>query len=774
MSKTAPQPDLNPQRSANLIATPAGQAYQSYATDFVWVTKGDPYPMSEGNSIEPLLTGQEYFKKLAAAIGSAEKSIYMLGWQINWDVQLTPGVRLYDAFLNALTAKPNLKIYVLPWEGSSQVPTYVKETKQVFDSINTKLRSQRIFTTLAAANPDPSAGADMFFSHHQKQVVIDEKIAFIGGIDVAYGRNDDATYNLNATSRRGTGNDTYNGCLPHLAAISPANYVDALKVNQSDSVPTKSGTLIPNHSVIAAKKALREGKFQLPAGNAEINAATQPRMPWQDVHLKIEGPAVSDLTVNFVLRWNSVNSKPRLALPPGPSSYAKPGTCQIQMLRSASGKMVTSETNSVTKDEQARLHNKLTHNHIHHAIVSLIEKADHFIYIENQFFVSAFGTLRYGDNTPEASSRVAIESATAWSPNAGLTRIMPGDSKAPPANLVCTALGNKLRSVIMNMGNPAPDGKSSKFHIYITLPVHSEGMINDPSVMTQVHYTMQSLVFGSQSLINRTRRAILARKLFDKKDTDYLRAFNDANFEYESIPITDCWAYITLLNLRNHAQLGNRYVTEQIYIHTKMIIVDDRYAMVGSANINDRSLLGDRDSEIAVLMLDKQDALTDIGAIDGTQLTRKSARDLRMAVWTKIFGSAAGELADAIKRPAAQKSWEAIRQVANDNTNAYNAAFNFIPANGRSIWPVTPMPSDATFWNAERHESAASKLKNNKGFITLLPWLWTIGEYNNNDYHSALYVNNTTPPTDTSGQAKTAIAMNTPNAIDKNAKGVIG
>jgi phospholipase D1/2 len=768
MAQESLQPILNPKRTANLMCTPTGDAYLSYATDLVWVTKGDPYPMSEGNSVEPLLTGQEYFKKLAAAIGAAEKSIYMLGWQINWDVHLTPGVRLYDAFLNALTAKPNLKIYVLPWEGSSQVPTYVKETKQVFDTINTKLGSKRIFTTLAAAMPDPSAGADIFFSHHQKQVVIDEKIAFIGGIDVAYGRNDDATYNLNASSRQGTGNDTYNGCLPHLATISPANYVDTQSVDSPDSRPGKGG-MVPNPRAIAAKKALHEGKSQLPADNAEINAATQPRMPWQDVHLKIQGPAVSDLTINFVLRWNSVNSSPRLALPPGQSSYAQSGTCQVQMLRSASGKMISAESSSVKKEEKDRLHDKFMHNHIHHAMVNLIEKADHFIYIENQFFTSAFGTLRYGDNQPTATSTAAIDSVNGTGTLALGTRwLVSGDSKAPPANLVCAALGNKLTNVIMNMGNPAPDGKSSKFHIYITLPVHSEGMINNSSTMTQVHYTMQTLVFGSQSLVNRTRRAILARKLYDKRDTGYERVFADDNFEYESIPITDCWAYITLLNLRNHAQLGNRYVTEQIYVHTKMIIVDDRYAMVGSANINDRSLLGNRDSEIAVLMLDKQEALTDIGAIDGIQLTRKSARELRMAVWTKIFGSAAGDLADAIKRPVAQKSWEAIRARAQANTNIYDRAFNFIPANGRGIWPATPMPSADAFWNAPRHEAAASELKSVKGYITLLPWLWTLGEYNHNDYHSALYVNNTLE------KPKTSIAMNTPASSNKTSKEVIG
>jgi phospholipase D1/2 len=35
------------------------------------------------------------------------------------------------------------------------------------------------------------------------------------------------------------------------------------------------------------------------------------------------------------------------------------------------------------------------------------------------------------------------------------------------------------------------------------------------------------------------------------------------------------------------------------------LIVDDRIALIGSANINDRSMLGSRDSELAVVVEDK-------------------------------------------------------------------------------------------------------------------------------------------------------------------------
>jgi phospholipase D1/2 len=42
-------------------------------------------------------------------------------------------------------------------------------------------------------------------------------------------------------------------------------------------------------------------------------------------------------------------------------------------------------------------------------------------------------------------------------------------------------------------------------------------------------------------------------------------------------------------------------VTEIVYIHSKLMIVDDRRVIIGSANINDRSQAGNRDSEVQLL-----------------------------------------------------------------------------------------------------------------------------------------------------------------------------
>ena len=64
--------------------------------------------------------------------------------------------------------------------------------------------------------------------------------------------------------------------------------------------------------------------------------------------------------------------------------------------------------------------------------------------------------------------------------------------------------------------------------------------------------------------------------------------------------------YLGFYSLRNHCLVNGIPKTEIIYIHSKLIIVDDTKVLIGSANINDRSLLGNRDSEFAVLIKEKR------------------------------------------------------------------------------------------------------------------------------------------------------------------------
>ena len=63
--------------------------------------------------------------------------------------------------------------------------------------------------------------------------------------------------------------------------------------------------------------------------------------------------------------------------------------------------------------------------------------------------------------------------------------------------------------------------------------------------------------------------------------------------------------YIWFFGLWQNTILNSTPTTEIIYIHSKLMIVDDWKVIIGSANINDWSMLGTRDSEIGCLIEDK-------------------------------------------------------------------------------------------------------------------------------------------------------------------------
>jgi phospholipase D1/2 len=152
-----------------------------------------------------------------------------------------------------------------------------------------------------------------------------------------------------------------------------------------------------------------------------------------------------------------------------------------------------------------------------------------------------------------------------------------------------------------------------------------------------------------------------------------------------------------------------------------------------------------------------------------------------------------------VESPGAKASWEAIQKRAKQNTDLYEAAFDFIPRNkdvldktpeyelrkSASIWPrwhktdqkdkdgheiwahSAPMPFEASFWTSPQfNATAATKLNEIKGFITLLPIEWTKGENNNLGYPTALVAKveptaNPLQPTTKIGQADVSITPTT-------------
>lgn len=78
------------------------------------------------------------------------------------------------------------------------------------------------------------------------------------------------------------------------------------------------------------------------------------------------------------------------------------------------------------------------------------------------------------------------------------------------------------------------------------------------------------------------------------------------------------------------------FVSEELYIHSKLLIADDRTVICGSANLNDRSQLGDHDSEIVIVIQDP--AMIDSAMAGRPWKASVFAASLRRQIFRKHLG----------------------------------------------------------------------------------------------------------------------------------------
>ncbi len=134
-----------------------------------------------------IVDAADYFRFFREALKNARHSVYLLCWDIDSRIELVRDeaddgypARLGD-FLNALVReKPDLNIYILDWD-FAVLYTFDRELLPIY-KLGWKT-PRRIHFELDSYHPE---GA----SQHQKIVVIDDAVAFIGGLDLTRGRWD--------------------------------------------------------------------------------------------------------------------------------------------------------------------------------------------------------------------------------------------------------------------------------------------------------------------------------------------------------------------------------------------------------------------------------------------------------------------------------------------------------------------------------------------------------------------------------------------------------
>lgn len=323
------------------------------------------------------------------------------------------------------------------------------------------------------------------------------------------------------------------------------------------------------HSLFRTLDSVHHADFHQPNFPGGAIDKGGPREPWHDIHSKLEGSVAWDVLYNFEQRWRKQGHKDLLLplrqfseiIPPSPVTYEDDReTWNVQVFRSIDGGAAFGFPE--TPEDAARSglvsgKDNIIDRSIQDAYINAIRRAKDFIYIENQYFLGS----SYG-----------------WKPD----DIKVEDIGA--LHLIPKELSLKIVSKI-EAGEP--------FRVYIVVPMWPEGVPESGSVQAILDWQRRTMEMMYADIV----QALRAKQIYDANPKDYLTFFCLADREVkkngEYIPKEEPEEDSDY----KRAQENRRFM---IYVHAKMMIVDDEYIIIGSANINQRSMDGSRDSEIAM------------------------------------------------------------------------------------------------------------------------------------------------------------------------------
>jgi phosphatidylserine/phosphatidylglycerophosphate/cardiolipin synthase-like enzyme len=138
-----------------------------------WAEDG-AFPPSPGTGFELLVDGAEALPRIAVDIASARSHVHLAGWFF------TPGFLLGDggptlAALLAETAE-RVPVRVLAWAGAP-LPLFHPDRSEVRAMRDELVKGTRIEVALDSRER-------LMHCHHEKIVVVDDRVAYVGGIDL--------------------------------------------------------------------------------------------------------------------------------------------------------------------------------------------------------------------------------------------------------------------------------------------------------------------------------------------------------------------------------------------------------------------------------------------------------------------------------------------------------------------------------------------------------------------------------------------------------------
>jgi phospholipase D1/2 len=516
------------------------------------------------------------------AMLGARKVIYVSGWSVVTGIVLVRdglavgggggGVPMTVGELLVKKADEGVTVSVLVWDEVASVnalggllqygglmATQDEETYNYF-------KDTRVHCEKVQRSDDGSNGVfgnlqtGGLWSHHIKHVIVDREfpmdvrrrrlVAYMGGLDLTFGRYDTPHHPLFRTLRTVHADDFWNGCF---------------------------------------------------VGGSE---ETGPREPWHDVHCCLEGAPAWDVTRTFEDRWrrqapkSAVTALRRMA----PEEFVAgaeesallarhPEQWNAQFFRSIDERSVMydspppgSAAASLSSKKGRVVEAGIVRAYIHH-----IRKAERFIYIEQQYFLG--GSAQW-DKPSEISD-----------------------------NLVPLEILRKICSKIE---------RREEFAVYIVVPLMPEGtQYAACAEILRWQCKTADTLYGK--IADTIRRCGLSGRV---APTDFLTYFclgqreSAAGGQETGRPDAASTAYPGFCARRN-----------MIYVHSKLMIVDDAVQIQGSANINTRSMAGTRDSEICVAAHQPAHTVETAGR-SNLGAPRGQVHCFRMSLWGEHVGAA--------------------------------------------------------------------------------------------------------------------------------------
>uniref|UniRef100_A0A673MZ38 phospholipase D n=1 Tax=Sinocyclocheilus rhinocerous TaxID=307959 RepID=A0A673MZ38_9TELE len=614
------------------------------------------------------VNGKQYMEDVANALEEAEEEIFITDWWLSPEIFLKRPVvegnrwRL-DSILKR-QAQKGVRIFVMLYkEVELALGINSEYSKRTLLQLHPNIKVMR--------HPDHVSSSVYLWAHHEKIVVIDQSVAFVGGIDLAYGRWDDVEHRL-------TDIGSVTRTFPVSAEVWEISY---FILNTSEGSPAMASQSNGPSTVHTNGKSL------------PVDTVDQPKLKGQGKTKKTRFSIRRHLQKHGLAPADSVSS--------GESSEEKTEAAQ-DLQADVIGLMGNTRF----------WHGKDYCNFVHKDWVQLDKPFDDFIdrHITPRMPWHDIASVVHG----KAARDVARHFIQRWN----FTKVRK--------SLSYPYLLPKSHTTANEIKYQVPGCTQTNVQVLRSASDWSAGIkYHEESIHTAyvnaIENSERYIYIENQFFISCADNKVVHNKIGDAIAKRIIKAYRDGK-KYRVYVVTPL-----LPGFEGNINTGGGSAIQAVMHFNysrkkfpyKMLIADDNTVIIGSANINDRSMLGKRDSEVAVIF---EDIHTVKSVMDGQEYQAgRFGLSLRLECFRMILGANTDPSIDVTDPISDQFYKEVWMTTAARNATIYQKVFRCLPSSDvRSIFELDGFLSKPGL-EKEEPARAQEELKKIRGFLVQFP-----------------------------------------------------